>query len=386
VSRRPRVTVLVRLAVAAALPVLAACGAASGHRTTTARAAGRQPACPVVVDGELQAIAQRIYAQAAGGRNVAAVRRRLSHASALAAAVYAGDPAATLAALHPLLKHQVRRLIVTRGVHVLADLGRAPALAPVRGEILDRAGHPVGRYVVAVAGDTAIADIIRTITGATVDVAPGVDDPITVRATAWPAGPLTIGLRPTAAASSGGDCGATAAATRANVVRDAALRLYTAEASGPATQRVLRHVATDRGFQRAVAARDPVALRAAIIRFFRQRSLHVVRIRAFARGGRLIGDVGGPYVLAPAQRTVRARDGRVLGKVVLSVQDDAGYLKLLHRFTGAGVVLRGAAGPIPGAVPLRGVGAVRRVHLTVGAFPTGDLGVTLETPTATPTS
>ena len=109
-----------------------------------------------------------------------------------------------------------------------------------------------------------------------------------------------------------------------------------------------RTVARDPRFVHAVATADPAALRAQIVRFFQQPRLHVVRIRATTRTGRLINDVGGPYVLAPTSATVRSH-GRAVGRVTLSVQDDAGYIKLLHRFTGAEVVLRTAAGPVPGS-------------------------------------
>jgi hypothetical protein len=153
-------------------------------------------------------------------------------------------------------------------------------------------------------------------------------------------------------------------------------RLFAAETGGAAVRRVLRHVALDRRFRAAVAHRDPVALRAAIVRFFREHTLHVVRIRATDARGRLIDDVGGPYVLAPASRTVRDARGAVIGRVTLSVQDDAGYVTLIHRFTGAGVALRTAKGPVPGGVAIAGTAVGYRVR----AFPGGALAVRLSVP------
>ncbi|QEC50343.1 hypothetical protein FSW04_24000 [Baekduia soli] len=381
---RPRVTrPVMRLAAAAAVLVLAGCGsAAAGHRTPAAQAAAHQAAgtatatsCPAAVAGELRTIAQRIYRQAAAGRNVVSARRRLARSQALARAVYAGDPAATMAALHPLLKNQIHRIRITRGVHLLADVGHSPAPAPVHGLIRDPAGHPVGRYVMSVTSDAAIAGITRTVTGADVVMGPHAHGTASFAATAYPSGPMRVAL----VIGQGAQvrCGATPAATRGEVVRSAGLRLLASETGGAQARRVLRHVATDRGFLHAVAANDPVALRAAIIRFFRQRTLHVVRIRAVAADGRLVGDVGGPYVLAPASRTLRTTSGHVLGRVTLSVQDDTGYIKLMHRFTGAGVVLRGPAGLVPGSVALHGPG-LRTVHLTAPAFPSGRLAVALQ--------
>lgn len=361
-----------RSAVALCAVALAACGARPHASVSAVRRA--TPPCRATVDAEVRDIAARIYRQAAAGRAVAAVRRRLGHAPTLGAAVVAGDAAATRAALHPLLKNQIRRIIVTRGVHVLADEGATTALAPIRGIVHDGAGHPVGRYVAAVASDAAIAGIVRTVTGARVAIDAHVAAPVAVPATAWPAGPLRIGLWP--AASPPGTCRATPQATRAAVVEQVAKRLFTAETDGAAVHRVLRHVARDRGFRAAVAHRDAAALRAAIVRFFRQRTLHVVRIRATDARGRLIGDVGGPYVLAPASRTVRDARGARIGRVMLSVQDDLGYIKLIHRFTGAGVTLRTAAGPVPGGVAVAGTAVRYRVR----AFPGGTLAVRLSVP------
>jgi hypothetical protein len=155
-------------------------------------------------------------------------------------------------------------------------------------------------------------------------------------------------------------------------------RLYAAEAGGPSTRRVLRVVTRDGRFVRAVAHHDPTALRAAIVRFFADHSLHVVRVRATTASGQLIGDVGGPFVLAPASSVVRDARGRAIGRVTLSVQDDTGYIKLMHRFTGAGVILRARAGVVPGsaispAVPK----ATQATTFAVRAFPTGRLNVSL---------
>jgi hypothetical protein len=78
---------------------------------------------------------------------------------------------------------------------------------------------------------------------------------------------------------------------------------------------------------------------------------------------------------------VRDARGRVLGRVTLSVQDDSGYVKLVHRFTGAGVALRTPIGPVPGGVTLP-TRAVTPLRYTVRAFPSGRLAVTLSVPQA----
>jgi hypothetical protein len=142
---------------------------------------------------------------------------------------------------------------------------------------------------------------------------------------------------------------------------------------------VLRHVAADPRFRAAVAHDDPAALRAAIVRFFKDHRLHVVRIRAVTAAGTLVNDVGGPYVIAPATGPVTGAGGRRLGSVTLSIQDDAGYLKLVRRFTGARVALSTPSGAVPGSDPIPSAGATI-VHLDATAFPSGPLLVTLAIP------
>jgi hypothetical protein len=186
-------------------------------------------------------------------------------------------------------------------------------------------------------------------------------------------------------------CAATSAQTVANTVGLVARRLVRAEATGLEARRALKMATHDPTFVRAVRRRDPVALRAAIVRFFHVKPLHIVRVRATTPRGHLVGDVGGPFVLSPVSRTIRSRSGRALGRATLSIQDDTGFIKLMHRFTGAGVVLRTARGVVPGSspaprrLPSRGVVSVgHRTFATYGftarAFPSGALHVTLLVP------
>ncbi len=192
-----------------------------------------------------------------------------------------------------------------------------------------------------------------------------------------------------------GACAPTAGATVANTVGAVGERLVRAERTGREAKQALRLAARYPPFVRAVRRRDPVALRAAIIHFFHIKPLHIVRVRATTPNGRLIGDVGGPFVLAPVSRTIRSAGGRDLGRVTLSVQDDAGYIKLMRRFTGAGVVLRTGDGVVPGssaapaAIPARGRTAVggrsyATYAFTTRAFPSRHLRVALLVPVTPP--
>lgn len=362
-------------------------GGTAGARSDTVAATTNVPAgnatCVRQVDATLTGVAKRIYQQAAGGRNVLAVRRRFARSLALSRAVAAEDARATRRALKPLLKNQVRRLVIRgRDGRVLAVHGSTRALGPVTGTIAD------GTYRLAVASDAAIAGEIGAVTGARVAVLNGVHHAAAtagaaggvVRAVGFPRGALTIAMQydPPPAAQ----CGATARQTRALTIMAVAQRLYDNEAGGAATARVAHVVAHDPRLIAAVKADDAAALRAEIVHLFRDRTLHVVRIRATKADGTLVNDVGGPYVLAPATRALPGG-----GRVTLSVQDDTGYIKLVHRFTGARVMLNAPGGiVVPGSaaidpLPDKGRGDWRQSY-TVTAFPAGPLRVTLA-PSAT---
>jgi hypothetical protein len=420
---RSRATHGSALAVVAASLGLVVAGCGGGSKadpdttgSTAARAAG--PTCAETVQDELRDVAERIYDAAAHGVNVASSQQRLAASTALAAAVARDDAAATQAALRPLLRAQIQRIVITRGTRKLADLGTGAALGPVRGMLRDATGAAFGRYTFSVGNDAGIASLIHVLTGAQVVMRAGgrpaattlaaargslpASGTVTVGgvryavssfyATAFPTGSLRVWLLSPPA--SGALCGMTHAATVANTIGAVGHRLLRDEQDGVATARVLRVVAGDRGFIRAVATDAPAALRAAIVRFFRDPTLHVVRIRAVTAGGKLVNDVGGPYVLAPASASVRS-NGRVIGRLWLSIQDDAGYIKLMHRFTGADVILRTAAGQVPGStlspgpstVPIWGTvsyaGRVYQAFSFAGqAFPTGPLRISLLIPPA----
>jgi hypothetical protein len=341
--------------------------------------------CPATVDGTLRDVAIRTYDQAARGRNTASSIGRLARSRALALAVARGDATATRRALRPLLRNQIKRIVVTRGGRVLARAGTDPALAPVHGVIRSAAGAPVGRYTMSVGNDVGIADFIRALTGqqvvltarghhvvSTAGVHGATSSASSFSGTAFPSGSLRVALRAPAHPEL---CGATPAATVANTIGFVGERLARSESTGAATRRVLRVVAGDPRFVAAVAAHDPAAVRAQIIRFFRDPKLHVVRVRAVTASGALVNDVGGPYVLAPASMSLH-RNGRLVGRVTLSIQDDTGYIKLMHRLAGAAVLLRTSAGRVPGSTPAPG-----RVHgafsFTTSAFPSGPLRVSL---------
>src|SRR5262249_38917850 len=102
---------------------------------------------------------------------------------------------------------------------------------------------------------------------------------------------------------------------------------------------------------------------------------HIVRLRV-TRGSEVLADVGGPQILAPVGGTLRQRD-RTLGRYVLSVQDDLGYVKLVSRFIGVPLVLNsggrvlsieGAVDPGPTKIAAQGPFSYRGKRYQVFSF------------------
>jgi hypothetical protein len=130
-----------------------------------------------------------------------------------------------------------------------------------------------------------------------------------------------------------------AAGVRADTLVGVARRIYRQEADGAVGHAAVRRIARDPALLAALRSNRPAALRAAALRQLFNPGKHVVRL-SVVRGARTLTDVGGRFVVAPAHLE--------LGRDVLeaSMQDVVGYVKLVHRLTGAEVVVRGAPGHV----------------------------------------
>lgn len=393
--------ILLSAGVAAAI---GGCGAGAGTRSAPAGVPSVPPvssslagSCRDVAARELADVARRVYAQAVTGQGVTSAVRRLQRSDALAAAVASGDRARVTAAFLPI-RHQIVRIELYRGTRRVYAYGTFPTFAPIRGT-LRRGGAKVGRFVIATTDQRAYSGFVRRLTGAMVTfhrarsaARPQARRVVSLATRSYPSGgPLRIDLRfqPPAGAL----CGTTNAQTRLNTIGYVARRLIRAEQSSRSVRQTVRHVAADPAFRRATAKDDRPAIRSAIIRsFFHYHSLHIVRVRV-TRGARLVYDLGGPYVLEPVHGTVRSPDGRTAATFAVAVQDDTGYIKLVHRFTGAEVQLVSPLGKVPGsslapgpnAIPAHGTVSYRgRRYLAYSfdgtAFPAGVLRVSILVP------
>jgi hypothetical protein len=397
-----------------------ACGATPAGRTAAstppsptdvppnASTAPTAPAsCPETVAGTLGGIAGRIYHEAATGGNVDQAVHRLRSSTALAAAVRSGNAAAAASALRSLTLGQIVRVEVLRGGKRLASAGSGVAIAPVTGTIPGSGG---GRFVLSVQSEETFLQVTKQVTGAevllldgehlvsgTIGLSAGVKVPDTgalsvsgrgyqvasIAGGAYPSGRLRIALLVPSAEIS---CPAVASQTRAAVLGTVGERIYEEELHSPYVAATVHRMQNTAAFRSAVGAHDVAATRAAIIGFFAAH-IHVVRVRVTI-AGKLLVDVGGPYVLAPVSGTLHS-GGRVIGNFQMAIQDDAGYLKLAHLFTGAQVLMRvgskqvmGTLSPGPASVPDRGTVAYKghtyqAFSFTGTAFPSGTLRISL---------
>jgi hypothetical protein len=418
------------LALLTVLGLLAGCGSATATRSaasaspaardaaaTTSPAAATAPpsaSCAATVASTLGTVAARVYHEAATGGDVAQAVHRVQSSTALAGAIDSGNAGAAGAALQGLLAGQIVRIQVLRGGHVFARAGSGSAIAPVHGSIPGTSAsfvlstQPVKAYLQVVhqvtgtqvlllagsagAGPGGAHPLAGTIGGSLPASAPS-EGPLTLAGQSYqtftlpgavyPAGPLQIVLLVPSTTVS---CPGSSAQARVETLGHVGERIYQEELHSPDVTATLRHMESSTEFQRAVAAGDAGATRAAILGFFAAH-IHVVRVRVTI-GGRLLIDEGGPYALAPVHGTLRS-GGRVVGDFEMAIQDDAGYLKLAHLFTGAQVLMRtgsrqvmGTLSPGPSSVPDRGAvtygGRTYQAYSFVGvAFPAGALRISL---------
>jgi hypothetical protein len=190
-------------------------------------------------------------------------------------------------------------------------------------------------------------------------------------------------------------CGRTGQDTTVNTLERVADLIYAGEI-GQSAQKQIRRMQHDKTLLEAVAHRDPAAAKLAIDAVLDE---HVVRMRVSA-GGQLLSDVGGPYVLGPVSATL-SLNGHTVGSVLLSIQDDEGYLRLARRLAGMDVLmymdvtpghlqlvkdsLGKAPGPALSAVPASGAfhyegHSFRVFTVHAEAFPSGPLTIRVLVP------
>jgi hypothetical protein len=180
----------------------------------------------------------------------------------------------------------------------------------------------------------------------------------------------------------GQPCGAATAATVSAVVTNVANNIYGGELASPEVTADARHITRSAALLRAVAQGNARAVQRAVHALVYHRRWHIVRIRVLNLGGKVLADVGGPYVLAPLTGVLRS-GGREIGTYVMSVQDDYGFTLLESHAAGDPIALyyngRNVAdtgGPLPHSLPVGPTLMLGGVDYTVialnyDAFPSG---------------
>jgi hypothetical protein len=203
--------------------------------------------------------------------------------------------------------------------------------------------------------------------------------------------PASIAASPQAQGIAPAPCGTAAAEVLARTAGAVATRIYGGELGGSETRSDKSQVEHFTPLLAALASGERAAVNAAVNSLVFSHT-HVVRLRV-TRGGAVLADIGGPYILAPVGGTLRYR-GRPVGRYLLSVQDDLGYVKLATRFIGAPIVLRtgsrtvpveGVLAPGPASIPDHGPVSYRNTayeafSFDASAFPSGPLRISLLLP------
>ena len=352
-----------RAALALALLVVLAIGyvASAAGGSDDPQLGGTAGACGATVLETLSQVTQRVYDEGVSSERTEIAMRLIKGSHALREAIEHDDAGAAHTAAQALLAGgHLTNLTVLRGGQTLAKVGAEGALAPLRGSILSAKGAPIASYVASVwadrgflselkgvvEGDIALREGDHSLDGS-FEMPPGAIPPtgtLTLHgtvfqyasfpATSYPSGSLRVYLLRTAD-STAHFCGATPQDTLVDTLGRVAALIYAGE-GGPHALIQVHNAQQNSALLQAVAARNPVAARKAVVGLVYDHS-HIVRLRVSA-GGHLLADVGGPYVLAPVRAPLRLH-GKRIGELVLSIQDDEGFLRLARRLVGLDVLM-----------------------------------------------
>ncbi|MEA2246019.1 MAG: hypothetical protein QOH46_548 [Solirubrobacteraceae bacterium] len=157
------------------------------------------------------------------------------------------------------------------------------------------------------------------------------------------------GAAPAAAANPATTPPTTVAASRAGAAAPAidhltavARRRYAVEVHGGVAIGTAHRVARDPTLLRTLQSGNVAATRAYVRREFPAvwYHWHVSRMR-IRKGSKVVAETGVPFVVAPSQVTLRSSGGRTLGTLEVSVQDEIGFVRFMHRNYPVDVVVRG---------------------------------------------
>jgi hypothetical protein len=132
----------------------------------------------------------------------------------------------------------------------------------------------------------------------------------------------------------------------ASVYDRVARRIYEGEVHSREARTDAAHITGSQELLGALASSNAQAVHKAVYSIVYAPHWHIVRLRV-TQNGRVLADVGGPYIIAPISGPLTV-NGRRVATYTMSVQDDVGYMKLVSRFIGVPIDLYGTPRP-PGA-------------------------------------
>jgi hypothetical protein len=403
-----------------AVPLLSGCGSAVKGSAASADLASIEPTssttevdCPTTVAKTLSNVLGRVYHEGVFSERTASAQYMITHSTALREAAETGDKSAAQTAVKALLKTgHMTDVHVTLGTQTLVDEG-GPALTPLHGTLTGADGAPIATYKASVWADSGFLTEANGITqglvvlragGHSIGGSPELTGTLVKEGTityehvlyqyvsrpakTYPSGTARIYLL-IPISSTKPLCGETDQDTTVNTLESVAHLIYKGELGEAAHKQIIR-VQHNKPLLEAVADRDPAAAEAAIKTLLNE---HIVRMRVSAEG-KLLSDVGGPYVLAPVTANL-SEGGRTIGSVTLSIQDDEGYLRLARRLAGMDVLMymkgdepelvKNSVGGLPGYVPASGSytyhGRSFQVFtVNAKAFPSGPLTIRVLVP------
>jgi hypothetical protein len=107
---------------------------------------------------------------------------------------------------------------------------------------------------------------------------------------------------------------------------------YAGEVQGQHTIQTLHSLGSDPTLLRLLGSRDLTGARAYIARMYPDvwYHWHVSRMK-IVQGSRLVSELGVPFVIPASHMTLRGANGRNVGTLFVSMQDEIGFVRLMHR-------------------------------------------------------
>ncbi|HYZ29243.1 MAG TPA: hypothetical protein VE570_09335 [Thermoleophilaceae bacterium] len=122
---------------------------------------------------------------------------------------------------------------------------------------------------------------------------------------------------------------------------------YTEQVSGPHSIQTLHSVGRDPALLRLLGSGNLGALRSYVQSRYHDvwYHWHVSRMR-IVQGSRVVTEQGVPFCLPASKMTLRGTNGRNAGTLYVSMQDEIGFVRLMHRDLPVQVVIRGRSGQL----------------------------------------